>query len=144
MRTNNLFRKTLIAAGFAAAFATVPFAQVAAQDAARQDAAQRQQDAAAMRQTQDAASMHDKQSSNETVPGKTNDAWITTKIKSELATTKGIKSTDISVDTKDGMVTLTGTAASAGEKAKAEHVAKQVKGVKTVDASGLMVSDAAH
>lgn len=144
MRTNNLFRKTLIAAGFAAAFATVPFAQVAAQDAARQDAAQRQQDAAAMRQTQDAASMHDKQSSNETVPGKTNDAWITTKIKSELATTKGIKSTDISVDTKDGMVTLTGTATSAGEKAKAEHVAKQVKGVKTVDASGLMVSDAAH
>ena len=144
MRTNNLFRKTLIAAGFAAAFATVPFAQVAAQDAARQDAAQRQQDAAAMRQTQDAASMHDKQSSNETVPGKTNDAWITTKIKSELATTKGIKSTDISVDTKDGMVTLTGTATSAGEKAKAEHVAKQVKGVKTVDASGLMVSDTAH
>lgn len=146
MRTNNLFRKTLIAAGLAAAFATVPFAQVAAQDAARpsQDAAQRQQDAAAMRQTQDAASMHDKQSSNETVPGKTNDAWITTKIKSELATTKGIKSTDISVDTKDGMVTLTGTATSAGEKAKAEHVAKQVKGVKTVDASGLMVSDAAH
>ncbi|AHX12219.1 transporter [Dyella jiangningensis] len=144
MRTNNLFRKTLIAAGFAAAFATVPFAQVAAQDAARQDAAQRQQDAAAMRQTQDAAAMHDKQSSNETVPGKTNDAWITTKIKSELATTKGIKSTDISVDTKDGMVTLTGTATSAGEKAKAEHVAKQVKGVKTVDASGLMVSDAAH
>ena len=88
--------------------------------------------------------MQDKQSSNETVPGKTNDAWITTKIKSELATTKGIKSTDISVDTKDGTVTLTGTTASAGEKAKVEHVAKQVKGVKVVDASGLMVSDSAH
>ena len=88
--------------------------------------------------------MQDKQSSNETVPGKTNDAWITTKIKSELATTKGIKSTDISVDTKDGTVTLTGTTASAGEKAKVEHVAKQVKGVKVVDTSGLMVSDAAH
>lgn len=129
MRTNNLFRKTLIAAGLAAVFATVPFAQVAAQDAA-----QRQHDAAAMQE----------KSSNETVPGKTNDAWITTKIKSELATTKGIKSTDISVDTKDGMVTLTGTATSASEKTKAEHVAKQVKGVKSVDASGLMVSDAAH
>jgi hyperosmotically inducible protein len=147
MRTNNLFRKTLIAAGFAAAFATVPFAQVAAQVAApqpSQDAAQRQQEAASMRQAQDAATMQDKQSSNETVPGKTNDAWITTKIKSELATTKGIKSTDISVQTKDGMVTLTGTTASSGEKSKVEHVAKQVKGVKNVDTSGLMVSDAAH
>ncbi|WP_199096744.1 BON domain-containing protein [Dyella sp. ASV21] len=120
MRTPNLFRKTLIAAGLVAAFSAVPFAQVAAQDAAMQ-----------------------KQSDNQTVPDKTADAWITTKVKSELATTKGIKSTDISVNTTDGVVALTGTATSSMEKAKVEQIAKKVKGVKSVDASGLTVSDTA-
>ncbi|MHA6204455.1 BON domain-containing protein [Dyella soli] len=119
MRTNNLFRKTLIAAGLVAAFSAVPFAQVAAQDAAM------------------------KSSDNQTVPDKTADAWITTKVKSELASTKGVKSTDISVSTMDGVVNLTGTAISATEKAKVEQVAKKVKGVKSVDSSGLMVSDTA-
>jgi hyperosmotically inducible protein len=139
MRTNNLFRKTLIAAGLATVLSAMPFAQVAAQSAA----AQPQAESAAMpRQAQDAA-MQEKQSSNETVPGKTNDAWITTKVKSELATTNGIKSNDISVSTADGVVTLTGTAASATEKAMAAQVAKKVKGVKSVDASGLTVSDTA-
>ena len=33
MRMNNLFRKTLIAAGLVAAFSAMPVAQVAAQDA---------------------------------------------------------------------------------------------------------------
>ncbi|WP_114238659.1 BON domain-containing protein [Dyella sp. C9] len=120
MRTHDLFRKTLIAAGLAAAFSVVPLAQVAAQDAAMQ-----------------------KPSDNQTVPDKTADAWITTKVKSELATTKGIKSTDISVSTMDGVVSLTGTTASATEKNKVEQVAKGVKGVKSVDASGLTVSDTA-
>jgi hyperosmotically inducible periplasmic protein len=120
MRTNNLFRKTLIAAGLVAAFSAVPFVQVAAQDAAMQ-----------------------KQSDNQTVPDKTADTWITTKVKSELATTKGISSTDISVSTMDGVVSLTGTASSATEKTRAEQVAKKVKGVKSVDASGLTVSDTA-
>ncbi|WP_430388095.1 BON domain-containing protein [Dyella sp. 20L07] len=120
MLTPNLFRKTLIAAGLVAAFSVVPFAQVAAQDAAMQ-----------------------KQADNQTVPDKTADAWITAKVKSELATTKGIKSTDISVATMDGVVSLTGTASSATEKTKVEQVAKKVKGVKGVDGSGLTVSDTA-
>jgi hyperosmotically inducible protein len=118
MRTHNLFRKTLIAAGLVVAFSAVPFAQVAAQDAAMQK-------------------------SNETVPDKTADGWITTKVKSELATTKGIKSTDISVTTLDGVVSITGTATSSSEKSKVVQVAKAVKGVKSVDASGLTVSDTA-
>jgi hyperosmotically inducible protein len=120
MRTHNLFRKTLIAAGLVVAFSAVPFAQVAAQDAAMQ-----------------------KQADNQTVPDKTADAWITTKVKSELTTTKGIKSTDISVSTNDGVVALTGTATSASEKARAQQIALKVKGVKSVDASGLTVSDTA-
>lgn len=133
MRTNNLFRKTLMAVGLATAFSAMPFAQVAAQQAQENGAAQQQAQDAAMQQ----------KTSNETVPGRTNDAWITTKVKSQLATTNGIKSNDISVATADGSVTLTGTASSAAEKTKATQIAKKVKGVKTVDASGLTVSDTA-
>ncbi|MCT6981033.1 hypothetical protein M1697_23415, partial [Salmonella enterica subsp. enterica serovar Oranienburg] len=79
----------LIAVGLATAFSAMPFAQVAAQSAASQQA----QNAAAQQQAQQAA-MQEKETStsNETVPGRTNDAWITTKVKSELASTSGIKS----------------------------------------------------
>jgi hyperosmotically inducible protein len=41
------------------------------------------------------------------------------------------------------VVTLTGTATSSAEKTRAEQVARKVKGVKSVDASGLTVSDTA-
>jgi hyperosmotically inducible protein len=81
-------------------------------------------------------------SSNETVPGKVDDSWITTKVKSKLAATKGVKASDISVSTTDGVVTLTGTATSKAEKTRAVHIAKGVKGVKSVDSSGLTVNDA--
>ena len=37
-----------------------------------------------------------------------NDTWITTKVKAELATTDGVKSTNIDVKTINGVVTLTG------------------------------------
>src|SRR5699024_4745440 len=47
------------------------------------------------------------------------DTWITTKVKTELGTTDGVKSTDISVHTKDGVVTLTGVLASKDEVRKA-------------------------
>ena len=69
------------------------------------------------------------------------DAWITTKVKSELATTKGVKSMDVSVDTKDGVVTLTGVLATDVDVKKAIAAAKSVKGVKDVDASGLKAKD---
>ena len=36
------------------------------------------------------------------------DTWITTQVKAELATADGVSSTDISVTTVDGVVTLTG------------------------------------
>lgn len=80
------------------------------------------------------------QSGNETVPGKVDDAWITTKVKSEFAAAKRVKASDISVSTTDGVVTLTGTATSRAEKNRAIHIAKRVKGVKSVDASGLTLN----
>lgn len=65
------------------------------------------------------------------------DAWITTKVKSELATTKGVNSMDVTVRTTDGVVTLTGVLMSRTDVRKAVAAAKSVKGVKDVDASGL-------
>jgi len=68
------------------------------------------------------------------------DAWITTKVKTELGITEDVKAMDINVDTKDGMVTLTGVVASDTEVQKAVAAAKSVKGVRSVDASGLKAS----
>lgn len=67
------------------------------------------------------------------------DTWITTKVKAELATTEGVKSTDISVDTKNGVVTLTGVLPTKIAVKKAVATAKSIKGVTDVDSSGLKV-----
>lgn len=65
------------------------------------------------------------------------DTWITTKVKSELATTDGVKSMDIRVKTIDGIVTLTGVLKSDIAVKKAVAATQSVKGVKSVDSSGL-------
>ncbi|WGY70280.1 BON domain-containing protein [Burkholderia cepacia] len=65
------------------------------------------------------------------------DTWITTKVKSQLAATDGMKSVDISVKTVDGVVTLTGVLPTKIAVKKAIAVSRAVKGVKHVDASGL-------
>ena len=67
------------------------------------------------------------------------DTWITTKVKTELATTDGVKSTDISVTTKDGVVALIGVLGTDAAVEKAVAATKSVKGVKKVDSSGLKV-----
>jgi hyperosmotically inducible protein len=69
------------------------------------------------------------------------DTWITTKVKAELATTEGIKSGDIDVTTKNGLVTLSGNVASKAQVQKAINVAKSVKGVRNVDSSALSSRD---
>ncbi len=65
------------------------------------------------------------------------DTWITTKVKSELATTSDVKSMNVDVKTVDGVVTLTGSLANELAVKKAIAAAKSVKGVKTVEATGL-------
>lgn len=71
----------------------------------------------------------------------TTDTWITTKVKAELATTDGVKSADISVTTLNGAVTLTGVVASDVVVKKAVAAARSVKGVTSVDSSGLKTSN---
>ncbi|HTV86441.1 MAG TPA: BON domain-containing protein [Dyella sp.] len=134
MRTLTLLRKSIAAAGAATVFAALPLSPAMAQQGTPQSPAATQQQAPPSMSSQSASS------SNETVPGKANDTWITTKVKSKFAAAKGIKAADISVSTTDGAVTLTGTATSTKEKNHAIHLAKQVKGVKSVDATGLNVT----
>ena len=69
------------------------------------------------------------------------DTWITTKVKAELATTEGIKSGDIDVTTKNGLVTLSGTVASKAQVQKAVAVTKSIKGVHNVDSTALKSRD---
>jgi len=65
------------------------------------------------------------------------DTWITTKVKAELMTTKGIPSTDISVTTTNGVVTLSGVLDTKAQVQKSVAVAKGIKGVQRVDSSAL-------
>lgn len=65
------------------------------------------------------------------------DGWITTKVKTELMTNKGIPSNDISVTTSNGVVTLTGILDTREQVQQTVAVAKAVKGVQRVDSSGL-------
>lgn len=145
MRNLSHVRKSLIATGVMMAFAAMPFSLMA--QSTPSSMPQQQQQPSTMQQppsTMQQTPSNDQSTStrsNETVPGKVDDSWITTKVKSKLAAAKGVKASDISVSTTDGAVTLTGTATSKKEKTRAIHIAKGVKGVKTVDASGLTVSE---
>lgn len=60
------------------------------------------------------------------------DSAITAKVKSALLAEKGLKSTDISVETQNGTVQLSGFVASSAQIDQAVDVAKHVKGVKDV------------
>jgi len=144
MRSNHLFRQSLITAGLVAAFAAMPITQAVAQDTTPQQppATMQSQPSTATQNAEMQAAPQP--SSNETVPGKANDAWITTKVKSEFVAAKHVKASDITVDTNDGVVTLTGAASSAQEKKDAVRIAKKVKGVKSVDASGLTTGAATN
>jgi hyperosmotically inducible protein len=60
------------------------------------------------------------------------DSAITAKVKSALLAEKGLKSTDISVETQNGVVQLSGFVVSSAQTDQAVDVAKHVKGVKDV------------
>ena len=68
------------------------------------------------------------------------DTWITTKVKADLLATENVSGLDIKVETVDGTVTLSGAVVSQAQKDKAIAVAKQIKGVKKVEASGLSLA----
>ncbi|MBW8368965.1 MAG: BON domain-containing protein [Arenimonas sp.] len=67
------------------------------------------------------------------------DAWITSKVKTQLLADSAVKGTQITVETKGNMVTLAGTADTAEARAKAIEIATATKGVTHVMADDLMV-----
>ena len=60
------------------------------------------------------------------------DAAITTKVKAAVFAEPGLKSLDINVETRDGVVTLAGTVGSPELKHRATQVAQHVEGVRSV------------
>ena len=60
------------------------------------------------------------------------DTWITAKVKADLLVTEDVPGSAIDVDTKNGVVTLSGTVKSKAEADKAVSVAKGIKGVTDV------------
>ena len=68
----------------------------------------------------------------------TSDTWITTKVKSDLVTEKGIPGTDIKVETNKGVVSLSSTVlVTDAQKKMAVDITRKIKGVKAVSADGL-------
>lgn len=67
------------------------------------------------------------------------DSWITTKVKTELLADARTKGTQISVDTQQGIVTLSGTVASNAERERAVEIAQSTEGVSRVESSTLTV-----
>jgi osmotically-inducible protein OsmY len=65
------------------------------------------------------------------------DSWITTKVKSTYLYSSNVDGSDISVNTKDGVVTLTGKVESGAERALAIEFAENVRGVKSVESKAL-------
>jgi hyperosmotically inducible protein len=74
-----------------------------------------------------------------TMGEKIDDAVITTSVNASLAKDPDLSAIKINVDTKDGVVTLNGPAPTATAKAKAADLAREVKGVTSVN-NQLMVS----
>ncbi|MFA7892852.1 BON domain-containing protein [Pseudomonas putida] len=68
----------------------------------------------------------------------TSDTWITTKVKADLLTEKGIPGSDIEVETSHGVVSLSSkVTVTEAQKEMAIDITKKIKGVKSVMADGL-------
>jgi len=61
------------------------------------------------------------------------DAWITTKVKSEMIADSEVKAHKIDVDTKNGVVKLSGTVETWQQANKANDIARGIKGVTAVE-----------
>ena len=70
--------------------------------------------------------------SGRTVGTGANDMWLWVKTRFDLAAADDLRDSTINVDVANDVVTLSGTVASAAQRARAETVAKAVDGVKSV------------
>ncbi|HEX5889617.1 MAG TPA: BON domain-containing protein [Pyrinomonadaceae bacterium] len=70
--------------------------------------------------------------SGRTVGSGINDGWLWVKTRFDLAAADDLRDSTINVDVDNGVVTLTGTVASAAQKTRAEQVVKSVDDVRSV------------
>lgn len=69
------------------------------------------------------------------------DSWITTKVKSEILANSVSKAFKVSVKTKHGAVALKGKLPNQDAIDLVKMIAEKVKGVKSVDVSGLAIGN---
>jgi osmotically-inducible protein OsmY len=67
------------------------------------------------------------------------DIWISTKVKSTLLYSSNVHGNDIVVNTNDGVVSLSGKVGSGAERALAIELAKNIRGVRSVESKGLNI-----
>ncbi len=79
------------------------------------------------------------QAQAESVREEFSDAWITSKVKSSLIYSRNLDGLNIKVETKSGVVRLDGVVANYAEKQLAVEIARNIHGVKGVDADTLRV-----
>lgn len=68
------------------------------------------------------------------------DTWITTKVKADLLATSDVSGLNISVETANGVVSLSGDVESQAQIDRAEAVARDIEGVQRVDTRQLRVA----
>ena len=68
------------------------------------------------------------------------DVWITSKVKSSFIYSRNLDGLDISVTTKDGQVSLGGSVSSSAQKQLAVETARNIRGVRGVNADALKVA----
>lgn len=71
--------------------------------------------------------------SKQSVGEYTSDAVITTKVKAAIVAEKNLSALDVAAETNNGVVTLTGTVATAAQADDAARVTRGVEGVKQVE-----------
>lgn len=67
------------------------------------------------------------------------DAWITTKVKAALLAESDVSGLDITVETANGTVSLSGDVETRAQIDRATAVAREIEGVRSVDAKQLVV-----
>jgi hyperosmotically inducible protein len=67
------------------------------------------------------------------------DAWITMKVHSQFVPDNALENSDIDVDTRNGVVTLSGTVPTEAGRTRAVELARKTDGVKNVNDAALRV-----
>ena len=68
------------------------------------------------------------------------DSWITSKVKASFLYSRNLDAMNIAVNTDDGLVSLRGSVLSSAEKRLAVEIARNIRGVRGVDADALRIS----